>query len=197
MIKIGITGPMGSGKSYCSKLFEDTGIKVFYTDIVAKEVIKNNTSLRKEIISEFGDVYDSNGIIPHKLRNIVFVEGGEQKLEMLNNIVHPYVYKEYDKFCSKYKNKKYTIAESALLFEKNMINLVDRVIYVYADVETRIDRAFKRSGISENEYNIRMKDQIDEAYKLEKSDFIIYNNDSNDVIEQVNRINYLLNSVSF
>lgn len=195
MIKVCITGEMGSGKSYCSRIFEQLGIPVFYTDDISKRIINTNLNLKKEISKEFGNIYDEDGIIiPKLLRDIVFVKGGESKLRTLNEIVHPYVINEYDNFCNKHSDKKYTIAETALLFETNLKHKVDKVIYVCVDLDLRIKRTFERSGFSEEEYKQRMKYQINPETKKKLSNYIIYNNEGDDVISQINLIDGLLKS---
>ena len=190
MIKACITGEMGSGKSYCSKIFEQMGIPVFYTDDISRNIFNTNQELRKEICKEFGNLYNEDGIIiPKLLRDIVFVQGAESKLKRLNEIVHPYVFKEYEDFCQLHTDKPYTLAETALLFETNMRMMVDKVIYVCVDLDLRIKRTFERSGFSEEEYKLRMKAQINSETKKKLSDFIIYNNDGDDVYKQVQEIN--------
>ena len=190
MIKACITGEMGSGKSYCSKIFEQMGIPVFYTDDISRNIFNTNQELRKEICKEFGNLYNEDGIIiPKILRDIVFVQGAESKLKRLNEIVHPYVFKEYEDFCQLHTDKPYTLAETALLFETNMRMMVDKVIYVCVDLDLRIKRTFERSGFSEEEYKLRMKAQINSETKKKLSDFIIYNNDGDDVYKQVQEIN--------
>jgi dephospho-CoA kinase len=193
MIKACITGEMGSGKSYCSKIFEQMGIPVFYTDDISRNIFNTNQELRKEICKEFGNLYNEDGIIiPKLLRDIVFVQGAESKLKRLNEIVHPYVFKEYEDFCQLHSDKPYTLAETALLFETNMRMMVDKVIYVCVDLDLRIKRTFERSGFSEEEYKLRMKAQINSETKKKLSDFIIYNNDGDDVYKQVQEINNTL-----
>ena len=195
MIRVCITGEMGSGKSYCSKVFEQLGVPVFYTDDISKVIINENLELKKEIIKEFGNIYDEDGmIIPKILRDIVFVEGGEYKLRRLNEIVHPFVLIEYEKFCQQNSDKDYTLAETALLYETNMRMMVDKVVYVYVDLYLRIKRTFERSGFSEEEYKNRMKNQINSETKKKLSDFIIYNNDGDDVITQIKEIDSKLKS---
>ena len=190
MIKICITGEMGSGKTFCSKIFEQLGIPVFYTDDVSRNIVNTNQQLKKEICKEFGNLYNEDGIIiPKLLRDIVFVQGAESKLKRLNEIVHPYVFKEYEDFCQLHTDKPYTLAETALLFETNMRMMVDKVIYVCVDLDLRIKRTFERSGFSEEEYKLRMKAQINSETKKKLSDFIIYNNDGDDVYKQVQEIN--------
>jgi dephospho-CoA kinase len=195
MVRICITGEMGSGKSYCSRLFEQIGIPVFYTDDISKELVNKNEELKKELTNEFGDIYYDNGLIINKrIRDLVFVEGAESKLKRLNDIVHPYVLNEYEKFCQLNSDKKYTLAETALLFETNMRMMVDKVIYVCVDLDLRIKRTFERSGFSEEEYKVRMKSQINPETKKKLADYIIYNNDGDDVISQVNQIDIQLKS---
>lgn len=193
MIKIGITGELGSGKSYCSKLFEKLGIPVFYSDDVAKSIMSSNKELKSEIVKEFGNVYDNDILVPKKLSGIVFVKGGEEKLKKLNKISLPYVMNEYQKFCSDNKHHKYTIIESAILYEVNLDKYLDDVIYVYVNEDLRIKRAFERSGISEVEYKQRMKYQLSFEEKLSFSKFIIVNNELDDVNAQVEEINNILN----
>lgn len=193
MIKLCITGEMGSGKSYCSKLFEQLGVPVFYTDDIARNIININPKLKKEISKEFGNIYDEDGmVIPKLIRDIVFVKGGEQNLRRLNEIVHPYVFSEYEKFCQLHADKPYTLAETALLFETNMRMMVDKVVYVCVDLDLRIKRTFERSGFTEEEYNQRMKSQINPETKKKLSDFIIYNNDGDDVNKQILEIHNTL-----
>lgn len=186
MIKICITGEMGSGKTFCSKIFEQLGIPVFYTDDVSRNIVNTNQQLKKEICKEFGNLYNEDGIIiPKLLRDIVFVSGGEERLKRLNEIIHPHVFTEFELFCSENSRCKYLIAETALLFESNMRPFVDKVIYVSVDLDTRIRRTFKRSGFSEEEYKQRMKSQINPETKKKLSDFIIYNNDGDNLNEQI------------
>lgn len=193
MIKIGLTGPMGSGKTYIIKQFEKLGVPIFISDDVAKKIINSNIDLRKKICGEFGNIYNEDGeIIPTLLREIVYVSGGESKLEILNNLVHPYVYEEYHKFCNYNKDKFYTIAESAIMFETNMVKYLDDIIYVLVDEDTRIKRTYERSGFSKEEYKQRMKSQLPEEYKLKMSKFIIRNNINDDVVSQIQEINKTL-----
>lgn len=186
MIKIGITGEMGSGKTFCSKIFGQLGVPIFYSDDVSKAIVNTNQQLKKEICQEFGNIYDEEGIvIPKLLRDIVFVPGGEPKLKILNEIIHPYVFNEFELFCYENSRSKYIIAESALIYESNMRSFVDKVIYVCVDEQTRIKRTFERSGFTEQEYKQRMKSQINQETKKKLSDFTIYNNEGDNLNEQV------------
>lgn len=189
MIKVGITGEMGSGKSYCAKIFESFGVPVFYTDDQSRILLNTNWDLKKEISEEFGNIYDSDGmILTTLLREMVFSPGSESRLLRLNQIVHPYVFKQYQKFCQQNSDATYTIAETAILFETNMHQMVDKIIYLCVDLDLRIDRTFKRSGFTRQEYLIRMKSQMDPSEKKMLSDYIIYNNLEDDVMSQIKKI---------
>ena len=191
MIKLGITGEMASGKSYCAKLFENIGVPIFYSDIEAKRIMNSNIDLRKELCEEFGNIYSEDGmIITDLLANIIFKN--DTRLSRMNYIIQPYVFNEFISFCKLNNKEKYVIAESAILYESEMIKYVDKTIYVSVKEETRIKRAFTRSNISESQYHERMKNQISSEYKLQNSDFIIYNNDGDDVINQVSKINRIM-----
>jgi len=186
MIKIGVTGEMGSGKTYCSRIFGQLGVPIFYSDDISKKIVNTNQNLKKEISKEFGNIYDEDGIIISKLlRDIVFVPGGEPELKRLNEIIHPYVFNEFELFCYENSRHKYVLAESALIYESNMRSFVDKVIYVCVDEQTRIKRTFERSGYTEQEYKQRMKTQINPETKKKLSDFIIYNNDGDNLNEQI------------
>ena len=186
MIKVGITSPMGAGKTYCCKIFGQLGVPIFYSDDVSKKIVNSNQDLKKEICKEFGNIYDEDGIvIPKLLRDIVFVPGGEVKLKKLNEIIHPYVFNEFELFCNENSKCKYVLAESALIYESNMRSFVDKVIYVCVNEQTRIKRTFERSGYTEQEYKQRMKTQINPETKKKLSDFMIYNNEGDNLNEQI------------
>ena len=118
----------------------------------------------------------------------MFVDGGENKLKRLNEISHPYVLREYKMFCDRYDKYTYTVAETALLFEINMQKIVDKTIYVCVEEELRIKRTFDRSGFSREDYKSRMKNQVPQELKIKLCDYIIYNNEGDDVNEQIKYI---------
>jgi dephospho-CoA kinase len=187
MIKVAITGEIGSGKSYCAEIFEQLSVPVFYSDDVARKLINTILPLKMAISKEFGRVYNENGKIDSKLLSKkVFLKGCEDNLKKLNSIVHPYVIDEYVIFCEKYKNDRYTIIESALIYETDLIDIVDEVIYVDTTLKVRMDRAWKRSGVTSKEYEVMTKGLISSTFKLSKSDHVIFNNPwSIDINEQI------------
>jgi dephospho-CoA kinase len=176
MIKVGITGLMGSGKSYISSLFEELGVPLYNSDERARWVNNNNTFLKNKLIDEFGDNIYSNGELnKDKLRQIVFVNGGEERLKKLNQIVHPYIFQDFNDFCSKNSNKPMILAESAILFESKMNTYLDKIIFVNVPYDIRLERTIKRDGITKEEYDNRMKGQISPEEKIKISDFVLDN----------------------
>lgn len=193
MLKVGITGLMGSGKSYVSSLFKEQGVPVYNSDERARWLNNNVPELKENIIREFGNVYDNHGIMDrYKVRNIVFVEGAEDRLKKLNEICHPYVISDFEDFCLENQDSKFVLAESAILFESGMNLRMDRIIFVDAPYSVRIGRVFKRDGILPREYDIRMKKQMDETEKKRLSDYIIVNGEDGDCISQVKKIHDIL-----
>jgi len=178
MIKVGITGLMGSGKSYISSLFEELGVPLYNSDERARWVNNNNTFLKKELIDEFGnDIYYNGELNRNKVRQLVFTNGGEERLRKLNQIVHPYIFQDFNDFCSENSDKQMILAESALLFESKMNTYLDKIIFVNVPYDIRLERTIKRDGITKEEYDNRMKSQISSEEKIKLSDFIFDNTD--------------------
>jgi len=139
-------------------------------------------------------VYGDDGIIdPVLIRSIVFIKGSEHKLKILNELVHPYVFQEYNNFCLEHVNKPYTLMESAILYETGSDKFVDKVIYVDTDEDLRIKRTFDRSGFTKEEYQQRMKDQLPNKESL--SDYVISNNECDDVNKQIIELDKLIYSI--
>lgn len=194
MLKVGITGLMGSGKSYISSLFREQGVPVYNSDERARWINNNVPELKEELVREFGDVY-LNGVLDRfKIRKIVFVEGGEERLKRLNEICHPYVINDFEDFCDKNSDKEYVLAESAILFESGFHSNMDRIIFVDAPYSVRIGRVFRRDGILPQEYDIRMRKQMDESEKKRFSDFLIFNGEGSDCHSQVKKIHQILDN---
>lgn len=187
MLKVGITGLMGSGKSYISSLFSELGVPVYNSDERAKWLNNNIGDLKLKIIDAFGDVYTNNKLDTIKIRRIVFSEGGEEKLKRLNQICHPYVIKDFEDFCN-IQQSDIVIAESAILFESGYYKSMDKVIFVDAPYSLRLDRVYERDGITQQEYDSRMKNQMSIYEKRRISDFTVDNSDDGDRREEVKKI---------
>lgn len=183
MIKIGITGGIGAGKTTVSNIFEVLKIPVFYADKVAKNLINTHSKTIRKIKEKFGDVYINGKLNNKKLAAIIF--NNPEKLKIINNIVHPAVDKEYNKWCKKNSDKIYTLLEAAILFESGSYKKLDKIITVYAPEKIRIERVCKRDNTDEKKVKERIKNQISDEEKIKLSDFVIHNYNDNMLIPQV------------
>jgi dephospho-CoA kinase len=183
ILKIGITGGIGSGKSTVAKLFEVLGIPVYYADDAAKRIMNEDEVLKLQIQKVFGDAAYSNGILNRKyIADIVFADPG--RLQLLNAMVHPATLKDAEQWMNK-QTAPYSIKEAALIFESGAQEHLDYVIGVYAPAPLRMQRTMQRDGISREEVLARMNKQIDETIKMRLCDFIITNDEQQMVIPQV------------
>lgn len=183
MLKIGITGGIGSGKSTVAKLFEVLGIPVYYADDAAKQLMNDNDALKQQVQNEFGIEAYTNGKLNRKyIADIVFAN--PEKLELLNSLVHPATLKDAEEWMNK-QTTPYTIKEAALIFESGAQEQLDYVIGVFSPTPLRIQRTMQRDNISREEVMARMNKQIDETIKMRLCDFVITNDEQQMVIPQV------------
>jgi dephospho-CoA kinase len=185
MLKVGITGNIGSGKTTVSKIFELLGIPVFYADEEAKKVMINDSILVSEIKSVFGEqsYLEDGGLNRKYLASIVFNNNDE--LNKLNGLVHPAVFRAFDVWEKDHPKAPYVIKEAAILFESGSHEFCDKTIMVHAPLETRIERVVKRDGLSASEVQRRDLKQFSEEKKSSLADYIIKNDGTELVIPQV------------
>jgi dephospho-CoA kinase len=185
MLKIGITGGIGSGKSTVCRIFEVLDIPVYNSDIQARELMTSEAKLKLKLQSVFGNnVFHSDGRLNSTLlASIVFSDS--QKLKILNSIVHPFVLDDFSAWCTKHSNEKYVILESAIIYESNIGHLLDHVIIVDAPAEIRIKRIMDRDKVKSEEVIQRMKNQLNPDEKNNLSKFIIINDGKKSLIDQV------------
>lgn len=183
-IKIGLTGGIGSGKSTVADFLRKKGIKVFDADRLAKELMTSDEELKRELIKEFGEETFSGGELNREyLANTIFVNPA--KVEKINSIVHPVVKNKLTSLMNKELEKSNLVAaEVALIFEADMTEMFDYIWVVTADEETRIKRVMERSGLSRREIIKRMENQIPEKEKISRADFVFYNNNSVEKLEE-------------
>jgi len=191
MIKAGITGNIGSGKSTVARLFEMLDVPVFYADQQAR-LFSERVDVLKEIKLTFGDkVIAADGSLNRKtVAEIVFSD--PKKLSDLNSIIHPRVKDSFNEWCALHQSFPYLLHESAILFESGLDYLCDRIILVTAPEEIRIHRVMQRDLISRQEVIGRMSNQWTETKLLSLSDFEIVNDDCASLIEQVIQIDAIL-----
>ena len=186
MKKIGITGGIGSGKTYVSEVFRSLGIPIFYADIQAKQLMTSSEKLIKLLKEEFGyEIYKDADLNKEKLSSIVF--SNYDKLQKLNSLVHPIVKEEFDNWCKK-QTSPYVIKEAAILFESNSHLGLDAVICVLAPLELRMERLLKRDNYTEKEIKKRIENQISQEEKEKRSDYIIVNDEKELLLPQIIKI---------
>lgn len=185
MLKIGITGGIGSGKTTVCRIFEVLNVPVYYSDQRAKEIMVSNSELKEKLISSFGNtIYYSDGSMNSALlASIVFSD--QQKLQTLNTIVHPYVIDDFSSWCTEHTNDKYVILESAIIYESGIDQLLDQIIIVEAPSEIRIQRIIDRDKVSREKVLQRMSNQFTSDKKITLSKLIIYNDGKKSLIDHV------------
>jgi len=183
MVRVGLTGGIGSGKSTAARIFGVLGIPVYYADAEAKRLMNDNLELKAEIKKIFGDNAYSNGGLDRKhISSIAFSDPA--KLALLNAAVHP-VIKKYAEAWMQSQTTPYAIHEAALIFEAKVNERLDYVIGVSSPEELRIQRAMERDSVSREEVLKRMSGQLDEKMKMSKCDFVLINDEKELLIPQV------------
>lgn len=190
MKKIGITGNIGSGKSYVCKMFENLGIPVFYSDDETKKLYLV-PSVKTLIINRFGnEVYFENGTLNRKLLSYHLFKN-EEAMKFIESVLYPALNQHFDEWCEQ-QTTPYVLYESAILFEKNYEKFFDKIIFVSAAESIRLQRVMKRDDCSEENVRSRMRLQLNEETKISRADFVIYNDGIKAVEPQVEAINKLL-----
>lgn len=171
---VGITGGIGSGKSTAAKFFEEFGVPVYNSDIRAKIIQNENPEVKVKITAAFGqEAYNESGLNKPFISKQVFQDN--EKLKLLNSIVHPAVFKDFDDW-KKMQKSDIVIKEAAILIESGSYKDCDVVISVIVDIEKRISRTIERDGLTKEEVLARINNQISDEERIAKSDFIIDNN---------------------
>ncbi|MDP2334956.1 MAG: dephospho-CoA kinase [Bacteroidota bacterium] len=184
MIKVGITGGIGSGKSTVCRIFKVLGIPVFEADSVAKQLMNTDQQIREQLIGLFGSsVYLSDHTLNRKyLAEIVFKN--PSLLAKLNAMVHPAVGKAFDDWYL-IQQAPYALHEAAILFESGFYKKMDKTIAVIANENERIDRVMQRDKINEELVRQRIKNQLNDTERIKLADYVISNNDNELIIPQI------------
>ncbi len=183
MLKIGLTGGIGSGKTTVSQIFKILGVPVFDADTAAKEAMEHNPVLKEKLITTFGAaVFVEHKLNRKYLADIVFNDA--HQLDVLNALVHPLtIAAAADWFAT--QNSPYVIKEAALIFEAGAGVGLDYIIGVFAPTSLRIKRVMDRDHLSREEVLSRMNRQIDDQIKMKLCDFVIQNNNQALLTKQV------------
>ena len=184
MIKVGITGGIGSGKTYVCTVFEKMGVPVFYADEEAKKISESDAVISKIVETFVASILGAdNKLDRKKLSERVFSNPGE--LKKLNAIIHPLVKKRFENWLEDNGDKKYILKEAAILFETGLDKELDYIITVIADKETRIERVKKRSNLTGEAIEKIMASQWSDEEKIKQSSFVINNNANELLLPQI------------
>lgn len=192
---VGLTGGIGSGKSYVANIFNSLfSIPIYNSDIRAKYLMQNDVNVKNNIVEILGEEsYNDNTLNKSFIAEKIF--NNIEFKKKIDNIIHPIVKEDFQKWKSE-QYSKYVIKESAILFESNAHLYCDFVITVFCDLEERIGRVSLRDGHSEDYILKIMENQLDEEKKKAKSDFVINNFNNSNLEEQVKSINkFIINNI--
>jgi len=183
MLRIGLTGGIGSGKTIVARVFEVLKVPVYYADDAAKRLMNESEQMRREIIRQFGDeAYTDHKLNKSYLGKIVFKD--TNKLAILNSIVHPATLLDAQNWMNQ-QTSPYAVKEAAVLFESNAHNDLDYVIGVFSPTDLRIQRIMQRDKISLKEITDRINRQMDENIKMKMCDFVLINDEKQPLIPQI------------
>ena len=183
MIKVGLTGGIGSGKTLVSEIFFRLGIPVFNADYEAKTILDTDKEVIQQITNNFGAIYTENGINREELASIIFND--QVALKTINSIIHPKVREYFHSWAAKHINAKYIIEEAAILFESNAHKELDVTINVHADELIRINRVIERDKTTVEAVKNRMKNQLGDDERIKLANYTIYNSGDKMVLPQV------------
>lgn len=190
-VKIGLTGGIGSGKSFVANLLKQRGIKVFDCDSMAKKLMTEDAVLVRKIREIVGDeayFFGTDGSLRlNKALLAAFLFKNEENAEIINNVVHPSLARVFESWCEK-NDDKVVVMEAAILFESGFDKLVNFTVMVFANKDIRIKRAMKRDGASRKQIVGRMKRQANQAELRKKADFVILNNGNENLLSQIDLI---------
>ncbi len=190
MLKVAITGNIASGKSQVEKMLLSAGYKVIDSDKINHYILASDYKVIKEIKSVFSDddILDEDGNISRrKLGDVVFYS--DEKRKKLEQILHVKIFEKVTEFLKENSSEKFVFVSVPLLFETNMENNFDKIIFVSADEDIRLKRLMARNNFTKAKAKKRINSQQKEDEKIKKSDFIIFNNsDFINLRKQVNNI---------
>ncbi len=190
MLRVGLTGGLGSGKSTVAKIFEILGVPVYYADDAAKRLMNEDEHLKKHIRENFGaESYLNEKLNRTYLASVVFPD--PKKVLLLNSLVHPVTIADAETWMNT-RNFPYAIKEAALIFESDAYLRLDYVVGVSAPYQLRLTRGMQRDHLSKEAIEERMSKQMDEEKKMERCNFVINNDETTLLIPQVLKLHEVL-----
>lgn len=187
MIRLGITGGIGSGKSYVAHLLEEKGFPLYDTDREAKRLTLTHPRIREALSTLLGaEVYQADGTLNKPLL-ASYLFSSPEHAEQINGIIHPCVYEDFRAWAHRQEEAgaQVVMMESAILFESGFQKAVDYVVMVYAPLELRIKRAMQRDLASEAQIRARISAQMDDEEKKRKADYVLYNEEKTPLEAQI------------
>ena len=183
MIKVGLTGGIGSGKTTVAKIFKQLGVPVYFSDDRAKDLMLNNQFLRESLFSLFGDKVIVDGFLNRSYIASKVFENPKELIK-LNALVHPFVQRDFD-IWSTSQSSNYVLKEAAIIFESGADKLLDKVVLVESPEHLKVSRIMFRDGMSEKDVYKRMSKQWSDTKKRANADYIIENDEKCSLINQV------------
>ena len=186
MYKVGVTGGIGSGKSVVCRMLLERGAQVYNSDLRAKELMTSDDTIRRELTERFGAEVFAGGVLNRRyLAERVFTD--EMELAALNAIVHPRVLSDFEQWAEQ-QESEYVVIESAILFESGIDKVVDSVVAVMAPEDLRIERTIKRDGLSREQVEERMRNQLSDDERCTRSKYAVVNIDLDELEEDVEQL---------
>ena len=190
MLKIGLTGGIGSGKTTVAQVFEKLGAPVFYADLEAKKCMQTDSGLIKQLKATFGnDIYVDRKLQKDRLASIIFND--DSALQTINRLVHPAVQRVFEEWCAA-QNASYVLKEAAILFESGSDKELDQIVCVSATNDLRKKRIMQRDNVTESQVLERMSKQWHQSRKIALADFHISNDEKQLLIPQVLEVHALI-----
>ncbi len=186
MVRVGILGSVGSGKTFVANIFKELSFNIFSADNEVANIYKNNKAVNKKIAKFFKLKLYKSKINKQDLRDSL--KKNPKKFKFLNKIIHPIVRKRLDIFLSRFKKNKLVVLDIPLLVESKMLNFVDILVLVKTRSNSFLSRIKKRKNLDKQFLNILKKQQASEKIKEAYADFIIYNSSKKKVKLQVKNI---------
>jgi dephospho-CoA kinase len=193
MMKVGITGGIGSGKTIVCQVFSKFGVPVYYADLASRELTENDPEIRDNLVKLLGQkVFSGKSLNRAMMASMIF--NNRQLLQQVNQIVHPKVAEHFGKWCLNHSRDVYIIQESALLFESNAYLMFDRYVTVASPEEIRIKRIITRQDMSYERIRAIMENQLPDEERKARSHHVVINDDITPLLPQLLQLHQLFST---
>lgn len=174
MIRVGITGGIGSGKTWVCRVLAQLGVPVYNADEAARNLMETDGAIRQNLTGLLGDgIYDGRSLNRSLISRLIF--GNEELLKAVNGIVHPRVALHFEDWCRQQAGQHYVVEESAILFESGIWQRFDVIVLITAPEAVRFSRAMQRPGMTMEKIRAVVKNQLPESEKIVRSHVVIHN----------------------